>query len=68
MFGGEDVTDIEKRLNQLKKDLFSLAQKRREKVTDVETYVMPGNEDETKSRKQKLLDAMGKKYAEERVE
>lgn len=42
VFGGEELTSTEKRIFELKEQLLMLAEKRRDKDSDVKLYSLPG--------------------------
>ena len=46
MFGGEELTQIEHRLTELKESLFELAKKRRQKQEDAPVYKFPDADDD----------------------
>lgn len=46
VFGGEDLTQIETRLSELKETLFDLAQKRRQKQEEISVYKFQDGSDE----------------------
>ena len=46
IFGNEDLTDIEKRLAELKENLYGLAQKRRQKEETEKLYQFPDADDD----------------------
>lgn len=68
VFGDQPLTEIEKRLNDLNKRLYSLAEKRREKQTKADVYHMPDtyDDDEGHTVKDKRMAAALKRYEEEK--
>lgn len=69
VFGDEDLTASESRINFLKQSLYTLANKRRDKSPEEKLYEMPGadlNEDDgdKTNRNQRLLKKLSEKYTE----
>lgn len=70
IFGDQPLTEIERRLNDLNKRLFALAEKRREKENKAQVYHMPDayEDDEGYLLKDKKMAAALKRYEEEKKE
>ena len=68
VFGNANLTSIEKRINELKNNLYTLAEKRREKEDQQKLYAFPDAEDETEEtdRKANLYNKLHAKYKEDR--
>ena len=68
VFGGEDLTQIETRLTELKETLFDLAQKRRQKQEDVNAYRFQGDDEDENvklSRRDQLFNKLNQKYKDD---
>lgn len=69
VFGGEELTEDERRIAELKESLFNLAKKFRQTGETEKMYHFPDQEEEDEanmSRQQRMLKKLNQKYREDR--